>query len=351
MATITKSIGTSADPARDYSTITLWEAALGGAAGGAGNDADGECYADSDFDEDVVLDDATPDSILLTVPEAERHDGTADSGVRVLCSTSRGLNVTTNVPTIVEWLEWDVNGNPPDHTTYSIFKSSGDDPTFRNNILHDVYEDPSGSNTRGILIGDPGVVTNNIIYDLQSDGTANRHMHGILVGSSSGDAASIYNNTVWNIRRESTAGNVWGISIDDDVVVKVAKNNIAMGISAFSGTELCFENISGYTNSVFDYNLSSDDSLPDALHNVESKAAANQFISTVDGSEDLHLKAGADAIGAGTDLGTTPDGVQYDINNFDRHTAAVVWDIGADQYVAVVSGNPWYYYAQQGAAA
>ena len=44
MATITKSIGTTA---RDYSTITLWEAALGGAAGGAGNDAIGECYDDS----------------------------------------------------------------------------------------------------------------------------------------------------------------------------------------------------------------------------------------------------------------------------------------------------------------
>ena len=58
-------------------------------------------------------------------------------------------------------------------------------------------------------------------------------------------------------------------------------------------------------------------------------------MSTTGGSEDLHLKAGADAIDAGTDLGTTPTGVNYDIDGRDRDAEGDVWDIGADEYVAV----------------
>jgi len=41
---------------------------------------------------------------------------------------------------------------------------------------------------------------------------------------------------------------------------------------------------------------------------VENVTTADQFVSTVSGSEDLHLKAGADAIGAATDLVATPAG-------------------------------------------
>jgi len=49
MVEVLKKIGSDGGPTRDYATITLWEAALGGAAGGGGNDAIGECYDDSAF--------------------------------------------------------------------------------------------------------------------------------------------------------------------------------------------------------------------------------------------------------------------------------------------------------------
>jgi hypothetical protein len=65
---------------------------------------------------------------------------------------------------------------------------------------------------------------------------------------------------------------------------------------------------------------------------------ADEYVSTVGGSEDLHLKAGADCIDAGTDLGTTPTGVNYDIDNRDRDAEGDTWDIGADEYVAIGGG-------------
>ena len=61
--------------------MTAWQAALGGEAGGAGNDSLGECYNDSAFDESVVINDTTPDSMKLSVASGERNDGTAGTGV------------------------------------------------------------------------------------------------------------------------------------------------------------------------------------------------------------------------------------------------------------------------------
>jgi hypothetical protein len=85
------------------------------------------------------------------------------------------------------------------------------------------------------------------------------------------------------------------------------------------------------------HNLSSD-ATADGTGSLTSKSASNQFVSTVGGSEDLHLKAGADAIDAGTDLGTTPTGVNFDIDNRDRDALGDTWDIGADEYVAIAGG-------------
>ena len=72
---------------------------------------------------------------------------------------------------------------------------------------------------------------------------------------------------------------------------------------------------------------------------MESEPSGDQFVSTTGGSEDLHLKAGADAIDAGTDLGTSPDGVEIDIDGRDRDAEGDTWDIGADEYEAVAGGR------------
>jgi hypothetical protein len=55
-------------------------------------------------------------------------------------------------------------------------------------------------------------------------------------------------------------------------------------------------------------------------------------VSTLSGSEDLHLKFISAAIDAGVDLGTSPDGVQYDIDGKDRDAENSIWDIGAHEF-------------------
>ena len=83
-----------------------------------------------------------------------------------------------------------------------------------------------------------------------------------------------------------------------------------------------------------DHNLASD-ATASGTGSLDSKLSADQFVSTTGGSEDLHLKDGADAINAGTDLGTTPSGVEIDIDGRDRDAEGDVWDMGAAELVVV----------------
>ncbi len=90
MATLTKTIGTTS---RDYSTIQAWEddlddgtnAANDATAYSSGDDAIGECFNDSAFDESVLINGGGTvelSTIILTVASGEEHDGTAGTGVR-----------------------------------------------------------------------------------------------------------------------------------------------------------------------------------------------------------------------------------------------------------------------------
>ena len=97
--------------------------------------------------------------------------------------------------------------------------------------------------------------------------------------------------------------------------------------------------------------MSSDSSAP-GTDAVTGESAADLFVSTTSGSEDLHLKSGAAAIGDGVDLGTSytidihggitvggsayGTALNYDIDNYDREDADD-WDVGADQRVAAAA--------------
>jgi len=65
------------------------------------------------------------------------------------------------------------------------------------------------------------------------------------------------------------------------------------------------------------------------------KAYVNRTIAFNDsGSNDYHLGiSDTQAMDLATDLGTT-NGINFDIDNFDRDAEAVDWDIGADEFVA-----------------
>lgn len=345
MGTVTKSIGTTS---RDYSTITAWEADLDNVAVYASGDhAVGECYNDSAFDESVTINGGGTvglASVTLTVASGHRHDGTAGTGARITRGTfSDAYIIDIARPTCsVQWLEVDQNQNTGGTVgaackgTESAGQTAMD---WRYLIVHGVRY--SSSFTRGITAQVDDSVTHNtincIVYDIISAG--NRDAIGIGAATA-GRTVNCLNCTVHDVYTNSAGDPAYCYEFGEvatftlrNLIGTNAVNDGAFGAGCFSD--------SSYGTTTADHNLSSD-ATASGTGSLVSKAAANQFVSTVSGSEDLHLKLGADAIDAGTDLGTTPAGVQYDIDGRDRDALGDVWDIGADEYVAAAGGSTAY---------
>ena len=334
MATVTKSIGTSS---RDYSTITAWEADLDDTnIYTSGDDAVGECYNDSNFiynhegvnSGQLTINGGTSvglNSVTLTVPSSDRHDGTLGTGTTILA------NGTTSKETVeafidnctIEWLSIEVDG----YSSYSNgvgiyyhlnrvgggYTSGG---TIRNNIIRGENQPKAvGGSGRLITAATHEVrVTNNIVFD----GYNSTDSSGVGINSIYGSTAQyIYNNTVYNC----------GTNILSGASNPIFKNNLAVGKQGTS--DFSITSSSSHSN-----NLSSDGTADDygGTDHVVNAVTAKQFVSTVSGSEDLHLKFISAAIDAGVDLGTSPDGVQYDIDGKDRDAENSIWDIGAHEF-------------------
>ena len=124
------------------------------------------------------------------------------------------------------------------------------------------------------------------------------------------------------------------------------RNNIVVGTATDTeGTNGANAKDFNDPTATFTNNISSDDTA-DGSNSITDTAASTLFISNAAGSEDLHLKADAVAIGAGADLGTTYSttaggatieagwdmGPQHDINYGNRDAFSQTLDIGASQY-------------------
>ena len=323
MATITKSIGTAS---RDYSTITSWEADLDDftTVYSNGDDAVGECYNDSDFNEQVDINGGGTsmtglNSITLTVPVSERHDGTAGTGARMIYSSK--LNVYSDKNVNISWLEIDWGGTNSNQFSIVYTQNNSYEQKISNMLIHDAQTPSAGR----MIYGKYGYLTiaNNIVYNLTHTGPYRGY--GIYVESFRTSYA--YNNTVHNIAStHANAAYTFGIHI---VHSNNVRNNIAteVGDGIYSG---CFGNVTAGTNS---NNMSTDSTAPGPNSLTEVTASA-QFVSVVAGAEDLHLATGSEARGAGVSLSSAGDIVQYDIDGAYRGT---VWDIGADQTPATVT--------------
>ncbi len=337
MAIITQSIGTDA---RDHATIELWEADLNDTGiYDPVDDALGECYNDSAFDESVTINGGATsgiDSVTLSVASGERHDGTAGSGTRMV-RTAGGDSLKVDGPAIphtIEWIEVDVNGNTGPRAVFM----AGNAPTkfnVYNNLLHGV----AGTDVSGIVLQDPASdVLNCIIYDIQDSGTGGQHSRGITGPNAPPNLINILNVTIHDIVNDNGSGNAHGIDAATNANW-VLTNNISTDPAGTTSGE-----IKCYDLGTQSFNLSSDTTASGA-GSLTEKPAANQFVSIVGGSEDLHLKPGADAIDAGTDLGTTPTGVEIDIDGRDRDAEGDIWDMGADELVvglAEADDISWY---------
>jgi hypothetical protein len=325
MATVTKTIGTAS---RDYSTITLWEADLDNFSTvyANGDDAVGECYNDSDFNEVVNIDGGGTsitglNSIKLTVAEADRHDGTAGTGARMVYDSKIQMYSDKNIE--VCWLEIDWGGTSSGGNQFSIVYTHNN--SYQQKIANMLVHDAQTASTGRMIQGKYGYLTvaNNIIYNLTH--TSAYRAYGIYVDSYRPSYA--YNNTVHNIQStHPNAAYTFGIHI---AYSNNVRNNIVteVGSAVYSG---CFGNVAAGTNS---NNMSTDNTAPGPNSLTEVTASA-QFVSVVAGAEDLHLATGSEARGAGANLGSAGDIVQSDIDGVYRGS---VWDIGADQTPATVT--------------
>ena len=340
MATVTKTIGTTS---RDFSTMTLWEADLDDdPTYDAGDDAVGECYDDSAFDEIILVNGGTTIGLntrKLTVASAERHDGTAGTGVRNVRTADFSLLLATggNIVTTFEWLE--IGGNNQNGVALiTLNLGAATDHFCTKCIVHDI------NRVNGIPIGleksnSSGRIYNNILYDiLNDDATENGSTARGISSQGSTRIDSISNNTVFNVGADNSTVGISGLWFNDNSA-KSIQNNISMGtFNDGSGAGNDYEPSSA-SNATVDHNLASD-TTASGTGSLDSKVVSTQFVSTTGGSEDLHIKSGSDAIDVGTDLGTTPSGVEIDIDGRDRDAEGDTWDMGAHELVAAGGANP-----------
>jgi len=350
VAVVNTTIGTDA---RDYATHTLWESDDGGGDGLGNDDCTGSAYNDSAFDEAWTID-FDANSIVQTVAGGERHDGTAGSGARILATTSRTILISGANDITVTWLEIDENSTTNMNSDGAVGLNNEGDVTASHLIIHDT----SGSGTKdGILLdgmasGDTVAIINNLIYDIaKSTGTGSAWVGGISedIASLTDKTVYINNNTIHNTTNSGVGtGPCEGVHVTTGASELNIKNNIVTDTNgdtsgAIDDFDIAIaDDVTNVSN-----NLSSDTTAPGA-NSLTAKSSANQFVST--SPVNLHLKSGADTFEAGTDLGTTPTGVNLDIDGFDRNAGATTWSMGAhdgDNLRGAAANNPWYHYAQQ----
>lgn len=334
VGSIVKSIGSVG---RDYSTVSLWEADLDTGAYSAADDAYGQMYDDSAFDETVTIDGGGTvglNSITLQGASGERHTGIAGTGVRFVQSSAKAIivNVSLAGGVTVEWIDFNFGGFSNASGCIRSAFNSGNLFRLRNCIVHD----STGPTSDCYLVRTANAaarILNNVIYTISSSAGSGQ-VNGIDIGSTI-RSRIVANNTVYNIQKTGGTGNAYGIAMQDDADHSYY-NNCVMGTNGgTSGTKADFS-VASPAASVCSNNLSSDTSAPGS-GSLTSKTASNQFVSLTGGSEDFQLKAGADCIDAGVDLVTTPTNVNIDIDGRDRDAQGDTWDIGANEYVVAAT--------------
>lgn len=333
---------------RYYATMTLADADVSNTTfPTASTSGIFEPYNDGDtaYDESVTANGTATNlsSLKYRVPLAERGDGTAGTGARIVRTTSSSIIFDVGSGTSLDYslvgLEIDGNGQQITGPNGAVRLRMGSSNTgfVQQILLHDCTS--SSANPMCGLNGSRGITNliDCIVYDIESTHTGGRDVSGIKQASLQNDLT--LNCTAHNTQNNNGSGDCFGIQTADASASDKVQNCISTDSDQgdTSGSELDYSPASPSTVTM-DHNLSSD-TTASGTGSLTSRSAANQFVSTTQGSENLHLKSGADAVDTGVDLGTTPSGVQFDIDNRDRDTEGDTWDMGADEFVTAVGGT------------
>ena len=329
---------------RTYSTISAWESDLDDTSYySSSDDAIGEAYNDSTFNEQVIIDSGDTvglSSVKLTVPSSQRHEGKAGTGTKIeYTGSSTNSFVLKRDNLTVEWIEFDLNAVGSGVSAGVVVAASTEENGFFTNcIVHDLVT--QSDHIHGIYIAGTSFrtslyVMNNLVYNIDNSSTSKEAM-GVTVETPN-EEVYLYNNTVYYVKTTNISRYAYCFNIKEADIY--ARNNIgARPLSTLSSRRKCFGGNGQWWNADHDYDLSTDNTADDGNgsygeHAVIGADYEDLFVSVTVGAEDLHLEEGADAIDAGEDLGTSPTGVNIDIDGFDRDTVAS-WDIGADEYVS-----------------
>lgn len=327
----------------DSTPITDWESELDDTdLYASSDDALGECYNDAAFDETVTIDGGGTvglSSRTLTVASGEEHDGTEGTGVRIQYSanpTARCVFISiTN--TTVSWLEIDLNGYTQTDKGYSAIEIADLTNTLYSEVVSHCIVHGKGAGPVAPAFKGASARQSTWLNCIGYDWVGNEDTgSAFVIFSGTDDKSYFLNCTAHDLDRTDAEpnGEAEGFNLGTS---SLCKNCIATDIIHSGGglSPECFSE----SGANIEYNLSSD-ATASGTGSLTSKTSSNQFVSTTGGSEDLHLKTGADAIDAGTDLGTTPSGVEIDIDGRDRDAEGDTWDIGADEFVTVAAGTP-----------
>jgi len=319
MTDIAKTIGTAVG--RDYSSVSAWESDLADTNIYASQDkAEGSCYADSEFNENIYISGTFDLSgIVLTAAASDRHDGTAGSGVLIKPSNTSAYALDIYESNVTaSWIE--INGN--DSSPYGLQFGVGTTGGYVQNCLVHNFGSTSGASIDVYIIRNRASVnfTNNFIFNNTSGSSADLFVHH----SDSGVPSYLYNNTYYynNVGDNLTnSGYIFYGTFADSA--SVAKNIVILRY------DNNYWNIK-HANAVLDY-WGAVGAIT-GVSNVTTDTYANSFLNTSTSDPDLHLKTGCNFIGAAVDLGTSPTNVEIDINGNNRDFAGVTWDLGAHEF-------------------
>jgi len=284
--------------ARDYETITAWEAAtdVDVTAAGTNSSPVGDCYDDADFSENVLIssDPAYSDSAhyrTLTVHTGERHGGKEGAGATIISSSSNYPQISRETFCVLEWLI--LAG------THGVNGISYTGPKNCRHMFRNLMVINSGaSGLYALSLGSGGEV----------------HAWNCVVHGPT-------NYCIYNINYVVNCSVLGGWS---GVAGSECYNIISIGASTD-----CFSSCTG------DYNISGDATAPDdgagkSHINIDKD---DIYTNTGAGTEDLHLKSDVTAAhGAGSDCSVS---FTIDIDGETR----VLWDIGADE--RLLAGGGW----------
>jgi hypothetical protein len=278
------------------------------------NDGDMNDYADVigySTDEDNFLRIYTP-YLESEVGTSQRHTGHPRSGFRLVPGDNHDALKVMQGYVHVDGLEISIEEENWEAGIWVTEDASGE--VFASHNL--IYSEFSNFHNYGVIAAVLNnsvtvYLSNNFIFEIEKA----VHFNG------SAATGYFYSNSIFSI----------DTGIEDIGATTTAISNVVLNCGNF-----CFGGPWGGVNEQ-SHNISSDDTA-EGTGSMTGKSASSIFTSTTFGSEDLHLKEGSDAIGAGADLDEDPYlAITDDIDGGARDSSSP--DIGADEF-GVVSGPP-----------